>query len=96
MFLSQPHVAFSPCEVDIRQTWNDVVDGVDLAALQLEDMIEERARFIAPSEHHQSLPAHRGQPDLDIEAQRLPIEFYDFGRTLRCFDVHLERFGHPP
>ncbi len=68
--------------------------AINLTAVQLKDAIEERAGFFPSTEHHQRLTAHHGQPDLDIEAQRLPVEFYDLVRPVRCLDVHLERFCH--
>src|SRR5215469_4945556 len=71
MLLSQRDVSFHPGKVDIRPTRYDVSENVNLAALQRKDAIEEWARLIYSTQHHQHLAAHRSQPGLDIETQRL-------------------------
>ena len=68
------------------------MDRVDLTAVDREDAVEERPGLVDAVEHHQDLSAHRGQPDLDIEAQRLAVEFDDLVRPVGRLDVHLQRF----
>ena len=67
---------------------------INLAAFQLNDAIEERAGFFPSTEHHQGLAAHHGQPYVNVEAERLPVEFDDLVRPVHGLDVHLQRFQH--
>src|SRR5665647_1375532 len=94
VLLSQASISFKPCEVDIGQTRYDMVDSVNVPILQLKYSIEEWSGFMPLTEHHQRLSTHCGQPYLDIKSQCLPIEFDDFVRTVRGFDVHRQRLGH--
>src|SRR5258708_3914849 len=93
MQLSQSDVSFSPSEIHIGQTRNDIMDGVNLTLFQLQYTIKEGPGFFLSIEHHQRSTAQSSQPDLDIKTQRLTVELHDRTSTLHLLNIHLNRFS---
>ena len=96
MNLSSRRIFLGPGEINVSQTRNSKVNGINRLLWLLHNCFEVGARFISPTQHNKRLSAHSNEPCIDVKAERLPVELNNLMNTSQSFNIQFECFRHFP